>query len=1144
MTNMKQDSIETLLAHLYRQGVRLSATDNRIKCSGPPEIVAAVQSTLANRKSEIIEFLSAGNGKVGDYTIGRQQRPARIPLSFSQQRLWFLQEMQPETAVYNIPFAIEINGLLDLSAFRKSFAEIVSRHEILRTNFVTEAGEPAQIITDSRQLEIIEIDLREQPDAENQVRLAAREDAARPFDVTRDSLLRVAVYRVDIERFIVLFTVHHIISDAWSTDVLLREFASHYCASLLGKSAELAPLSIQYADYAVWQREWLQGEVLEEQLGFWREQLSGELPTLNLPTDFPRKRVQTFAGAVENFSVPQEVADALQAIAQTNSASLFMTLLAAFNLLLRRYTGQHDLLVGTPIANRHRPEVEGLIGLLVNTLIIRTRLNPDDTFLDTLAKVRQTTLEAYQHQDLPFEKLVETVQPDRDMSLSPLFQAKFRLENAPQNDIELPGLSLRRLPQELTTAKLDLSVDMYETPEGLVGGFEYNSDLFSPATIRRMATHFVTLLESIAKAPEQRVAELAVLPPAEQRVQLEEWNTHDLPYADSACFHHLFEAQVERTPEAIALIFDGGDASSRLEVTYHELNCRANRLAHHLRQQGIGPEKIVAICLDRSIEMVVAMLAVMKAGGAYVPLDPGYPKDRLQFLMEDADAQVLLTTSHFELPDVQDTHAPLRIDLDTAELGDAAVDNPQAEVVAENLAYLIYTSGTTGKPKGVLVPHSGLVNLTEDKIRVCDVHEGDCVLQFFSYSFDGSVPEFTMTLAPGATLLLAPATTVLPGPDLQALLLRNKVSHLTMTPSALAALPSDDYPSLRMVLVGGEAPSPELIESWSQGRVFINAYGPTEATVNASMVRCGNGQPIEPTIKPSANKQLYVLDEQLELTPIGVIGELHIGGVGLTRGYHRQAGLTAQRFIPNPFPPAPERNYNVPLLYKTGDLACYLPDGRIRIVGRTDQQTKIRGFRIELSEIERVLEGHPYIQIGLVRIRETPSGGKQLVAYGVPCETQQETTPPESTAKIRDYLAEKLPKFMLPSVFIWLDELPLTENGKLDEAALPSPEEVATQAKTQPRTETEKKLSPIFAEALSVSDLGTGDNFFDLGGHSLLATRLVSQVMETFDVEITVIDLFDAPTVAKLAQRIEHKQHLQHLVNADAGEGEREEIAL
>ena len=1126
------ESTEELLADLYRRGIRIREKDGKLVMTGPEEIVSAVREMVAERKAEILAFLTErGEALQPELIAAVSPRPDVLPLSFAQQRLWFLQEMQPDTGAYNIPFAVEITGLLDLEAFRASLNAIVERHEVFRTNFIFQNGEPTQAITESRLIDFEESDLRGQVDAAVKVKRAAAEHAGKPFDLTADQLLRVAVYRVEEERFVVLFTVHHIVSDAWSTDIILKELGLQYRARLLGSTPELPTLPIQYADFSMWQRQWLQGSVLEEQLNYWRKQLGGELPTLQLPTDFPRKRVQTFAGAVEHFHVPTNVAQQLQALSRAHSASQFMTLLTAFNLLLRRYSGQRDIVVGTPIANRHRPEVEGLIGLFVNTLVIRTRVNPNASFLDQLKVVRQTSLEAYQYQDLPFEKLVETLQPDRDMSLSPLFQVKFRLENAPQQELDLPGLTLRRMPQELTVAKLDLSLEMYETSDGLVGGFEYNSDLFTKETIQRMVAHFLTLLESIADRPDIPIAEQALLPPDEDRRQRHEWNTRDLPYQDEACFHHLFEAQASDTPNATAIIFDG---DSRLELSYQELNERSNQLAHHLIKEGIGAEDIVAICLDRSVEMVVALLGILKAGGAYLPLDRSYPEKRLRFLLEDSAAVALLASSDIALDGVAK-----RLDIDTLDLSAQPSTNPEIALHPDNLAYLIYTSGSVGKPKGVLVPHSGLVNLTEDKIRVCDIREDDCVLQFFSFSFDGSVPEFVMTLAAGAQLLLAPAPTMLPGPSLRDLIKRNGVTHITLTPSALTALPHDEYPSIRMVLVGGEAPSEELIDAWSPGRQFINAYGPTETTVNASMVVCGNGEPLTPTVKPSTNKQLYVLDESLQLTPIGVVGELHIGGVGLTRGYHSQASLTAERFIPNPFPPHSDRKHNVPLLYKTGDLAAYLPDGRIRILGRVDQQTKIRGYRIELPEIERVLEEHADVKAGLVRVRESASSDKRLVAYGVPSSAS-----PASPTDIREHLAEKLPKFMLPTAFLWIDELPLTENGKLDEAALPSPEEPSPATRTAPHTATEITLAPMFSEALEVKEIGTGDNFFDLGGHSLLATRLVSQVMEAFAVEITVIDLFDAPTIAKLAQRIDHKLQINALINTDIDDGEREEIAL
>jgi len=633
-----------------------------------------------------------------------------------------------------------------------------------------------------------------------------------------------------------------------------------------------------------------------------------------------------------------------------------MTLLAAFKVLLYRYTGQVDVVVGTPIANRHRAEVEGLIGLFVNTLVLRSQISPQSSFKRLIDQIKTTTWAACDHQDLPFEKLVEALQPERDLSYSPLFQVKFRLENLPQKTLNLPGLTFQRLPQAVTTAKLDLSVDLYETDEGIVGGFEYNSDLFKPETIQRMVNHFKALLSSIVASPDEPIAELPMLTAAEQQQQLIDWNNTDQPYRQDCCFHHLFEEQVVQHPDAIALLFDNAANSTRdsttilQTLTYTELNQRSNQLAHHLQALGVGPEIIVGICVVRSPEMIIALLAILKAGGAYLPLDPTYPAERLTYMLQDAQVPILLTQSHLPLTLAPNTR---RINLDTDWPREQPTRNPISTVAPDNLAYLIYTSGSTGQPKGVLVPHSGLVNLTADKIRVCDVQPGDCILQFFSFSFDASIPEIVMALASGSKLLLAPSTTLLPGPDLSRFIWRHHVTHLTITPSALTSVPYRDFPHLRMVLVGGEAPAPSLIKTWSQNRLFINAYGPTETTVNASMVPCGNGQPLEPTLIPSANKQLYILDENLQLLPVGVVGELHIGGVGIARGYLNRPDLTAERFIPNPFLAVKSLEgktqtlqtleggrdmhssciaHHSVCLYKTGDLAMYLPGGRIKLL--------------------------------------------------------------------------------------------------------------------------------------------------------------------------------------------------------------------
>ena len=1127
---MTEKTIEELLADLFRRGIRLTEADGRLRLSGPEgELDAALRATLSRRKAEILKFLrhhgaDSGGPRMLSIPVATP-RPAALPLSFAQQRLWFLQQLPNRRAAYNLPLALRVDGRLDVAAFESSLEAIVARHEVLRTRYPTVDGAPVQEVLAEPRLDLESFDLRSSGDAEEAVRAAARAAALEPFDLATQRPLRVALYQIAESAWVVLFTLHHIAADAWSLQILLRELATLYTARLLRREGELPELPVQYPDFAIWQRSNATKDLLSSDLAYWRERLGGELQRLQLPTDFPRSRVETANGGVVEFRVDATTTRRLRQVGTRHSASLFMTLLAALNVLLYRYSGQRDLLVGTPVANRHRAEIETLIGLFVNTLVIRTRIDPRETFDELLRAVRARTLEANDHQDLPFDKLVEDLSPERDPSVSPIFQVKFRLENAPAETIELPGLTLRRLPHQVTPAKLDLSVDMYETADGLVGGFEYNRDLFEQATIARMAEQFVALLPRLAEKPDAPLGAVSVLTAQERRRQRDEWNASARPYRDDACYHHLFEAQVARNPDAVAAVFDG---ETRTELTYSELDQRANRLAHALIARGVGPDCVVAICLDRSLEMVIAMLGVLKAGAAYLPLDASYPADRLEYMLADADVQVLVSSSALQLPTVD-----RRIDLDREELGEYSLENPSVPLTPDHLAYVIYTSGSTGRPKGTLIPHGGLVNLTEDKIRKCDVRPGDCVLQFFSFSFDGSVPEFVMTLAVGARLLLAPAATMLPGPGLRDLMLRNGVTHITITPSALASLPHHAYPDLRMVLVGGEAPSRELIQQWSRGRRFINAYGPTETTVNASMVHCGNGEPLEPTVRPSANKQLYVLDGDLQIVPVGAVGELHIGGVGLARGYLHQSALTAERFIPDPF----THDGPAGVLYRSGDLASYLPDGRIRLLGRIDQQTKIRGFRVELGEVERVLEQHPQVRVGLVTIREH-AGDRRLLAYGV----SHEETPAPAT-EVRQFLAEKLPRFMVPAAFTWLPELPLTPNGKVDFDALPCAID-ARDVEKAPRDDNERRLAALFAEVLGLDAVGIHDNFFDLGGHSLLATRLVARLTERHGVDITVLDLFDAPSVAALAQRIEQKQHLERLLDPVDRDEDREEIAL
>ncbi|MEO1763861.1 MAG: amino acid adenylation domain-containing protein [Cyanobacteria bacterium J06629_18] len=1176
-------NIEQFLTHLHTLDVKLWLEDEKLRCSAPDEILTPeFTAELQTRKPEIIAFLKQANLVNQKVTsIPTTPRTDKLPLSFAQQRLWFLEQLQPGSSVYHIPTAVRLTGSLNVEVLQQVINTIIQRHEVLRTNFKTVDEELIQVTSPTKEIILNSINLQLIPKAEQEIKVKqiAVEEAQKPFDLEQDLLLRVTLLELEATEKVILLTMHHIISDGWSMEVLVKEIATLYAAFSQSLPSPLTPLQIQYADFAVWQRQWLQGEVLATQLGYWKQQLGGNLPVIQLPTDFPRSRVQSFRGDTVSFKLSSELSNKLKTIAKAQNATLFMTLLAAFKVLLYRYTGQADIVVGSPIANRNRAELEGLIGFFVNTLVLRTELNNNPTFVQVLQRVRQVTWDAYDHQDLPFEKLVEELHPERDLSYNPLFQIKFRLENPPAEKIEIPGLTLSSLGQVNPSAKLDLSLDMYETPDGLVGGFEYNKGLFTETTIKRMVGHFCTLLEGIANQPTQRIGELPLLTPIEQQQILIEWNQTQKEFSQDLCFHQLFEAQVEKNSNAVAIIYNNE------QLTYQQLNQRSNQLAHHLQSLGVSPEVRVGICIKRSPEMIVAMLAIHKAGGAYVPLDPAYPIERLAFMVEDAQISLLLT--HGKTQEVAEqiiinpfstklgkdkkTAETLRtqrrreeeefgvipvqrerivINLDTFWQDNNSISqnyqNPQSGVTTDNLAYLIYTSGSTGKPKGVLIPHRGLTNLTEDKIRVCDVDSDSCILQFFSFSFDASIPEIIMALASGAKLCLASLEDVIPGLPLLKLLREKQVTHITITPSALSALPVEELPALKMVLVGGEAPSPELITKWSQGRKFINAYGPTEVTVNASMVECGNGHPITPVLRSSTNKQLYILDNNLQPLPVGVLGELHIAGVGLARGYLNRPDLTAEKFIPNPFlspssPSTPSAPSAPSALYKTGDLACYLPDGSIKLFGRIDNQVKIRGFRIEIGEIEALLNQYPGIQTSVVIVREDNPGDKRLVAYIVP---ENQTKIPTSS-ELRRVLKEKLADYMIPAAFVVLDVLPLTPNGKVDTKSLPIPDWSANKSSefVSPRTPTEEKLVNIFTSVLELETVGVEDDFFELGGHSLLATKLIAQLLKEFDVEITVIDLFEAPTVAELAQRVDKNLLVGQLQGSVSDvEGEREEM--
>jgi amino acid adenylation domain-containing protein/non-ribosomal peptide synthase protein (TIGR01720 family) len=1039
-------------------------------------------------------------------------RSQELSLSFAQQRLWFLSELEPNSPFYNIPAAVRLEGQLNLAALEQSFNEILRRHEVLRTNFRTVAGQAIAVISPATPQLLSVIDLSELPPTqqETQVRQLALAEAQQPFNLEADTLLRVKLLCLSEQEYVTLLTMHHIVSDGWSIDVLVRELATLYQGFCQGQPSPLPELEIQYADFAAWQRQWLEGEVLESQLAYWRKQLDGAPAVLELPTDYPRPAIQSSRGATYSFCLSPDQSLALKSLSRQQGSTLFMTLLAAFKTLLHRYTGSNDIVIGSPIANRNHSQIEGLIGFFVNTLVLRTNLADNPSFQELLHRVKEVALGAYTHQDTPFELLVEKMQPQRDLSHTPLFQVMFVLQNAQNSDIELTGLTLSTLETDSGTAKFDLTLDMRETQQGLVGTLEYTIDLFEPQTIQRMAGHLQTLLSGIIANPAQRLSELPLLTAEEQSQLLVDWNQAQIEYSQDQCIHQLFEKQVEKTPDAVAVVFENE------QLTYRQLNQRANQLANYLQKLGVGAEVLVGICVERSPLMLIGILAILKAGGAYVPLDPDYPQERLGFMLSDAQVSVLLTQECL-LAKLPNTEAKV-ICIDNAELiVQQSQNNPVNQNKLENLAYVIYTSGSTGKPKGVMIEHRSLLNYTQAAIEEYEISFSDRILQFASISFDAAAEEIFPCLLQGATLVLRTdemlnsVPTFLEKCQQQALtVLDLPTAFWQQLTSELPALRLTLPPSLRLVIIGGEKALPDKVSTWQQcvdSKVkLVNSYGPTEATVVTTT--CDLSAQIFtkeiPIGKAIANIQTYVLDRYLQPVPIGVSGELYIGGTGVARGYLNQPQLTSEKFIPNPF--GLKANSR---LYKTGDLVRYRSDGNIEIIGRVDHQVKIRGFRIELGEIEAVLSQHPAVQASVVIAEE-----QRIVAYWV---AKQQPVP--AISELRHFLGQNLPQYMIPATFLQLAALPLTPNGKVDRKAMPAPDYVRPELDKQfiaPRTPIETKLAQIWAEVLRLEQVGIEDNFFELGGDSILTIQIVAKANQV-GLRLTAKQLFQYQNIAELA---------------------------
>ena len=1069
---------------------------------------------LATVSPELRALLGArqggGAGRAGWDGIPRRERTGMAPLSFAQQRLWFIEQLEPGTHTYNSARAARLKGPLDTAVLRRSMGDIVERHEALRTSFTATDGRPAQVIAGTLSLPLPIADLSGFPEGEReaQARHLAEEEIRRPFDLTRAPLLRVRLLRLGPEEHILILTMHHIVSDEWSQGVLVRELAALYEAHLAGIPSPLQPLPIQYADYAVWQREWLQGERLESELAYWRERLQGAPPLLELPTDRPRPARQTFRGAKQSLLLPRELGPGLGALSRSEGATLFMTLLAAFQTLLARYTGQDDIVVGSPIAGRTRTETEGLIGFFVNTLVLRTDLSGDPTFRELLRRVREVAFGAYDHQDLPFERLVEDLQPERSLSHSALLQVMLTLQNAPPPIPRLAGLQVETEPVERRVARFDLSLFLRNDVEGLRALLEYNTDLFDAGTMVRLLGHFRTLLEGIVADPDRRLSELSLLTAAERHQALVEWNATDAELPRETTVHGLFEAQVARTPDAIAVTFEG-EASS-----YRELDCRANRLARLLQSRGVGPEVPVGLCLERSPEMLVGLLAILKAGGAYLPLDPTYPRERLELVLADAAVPVLLTQRKLLETLPSGTAAAVCLDAEDASPAPGNTVPVPSGVTGEQLAYVIYTSGTTGRPKGVQITHRAAVNLLTSLAEVPGLGPRDTMLAVSPLTFDVATFELLLPLIVGARVAIAPREVTMDGRLLSAALAQAGATAMHATPVTWRLLVESGWSGapLFKAMSGGEAlPETLAAELLTRCTEVWDFYGPTETTICSAAAAVRAGVPLW-LGNLIANTRLYLLDRHLMPVPVGVPGELYVAGTGLARGYLGSPGLTADRFGPDPFSQAPGAR-----MYRTGDLMRRRPDGGLEFLGRTDHQVKLRGFRIELGEIEAVLTRHPAVRQVVVLAREDRPGDKRLVAYIMPAAG----APP--VAELRDYLKQKLPDYMVPSGFVLLNGFPRTSSGKLDRSALPASDHQPHEARATyvaPRSAVERLLAGICSEVLGVEGMGAHDDFFSLGGHSLLATRVIARLEAALGVELPVRLLFEAPTIAGLAGRI------------------------
>ena len=1110
------------VSYLQNLGVKFWIDGEQLRYRSPKGVITPeLKKDIVERKAELLDLLR--EVQTIQQSVASSIKPISreqvIPLSYAQQRLWFLEKMGLSSNTYNVPLIFNIVGKLDYVALQTTINKIIARHETLRTTFSEINGTPVQIIKPSFELQLPKKDLSGLTPSEATTKLQQllQQENEQKFNLEVDPPIRTQLYQLGTTEYILQITLHHIAGDGWSGTVLPKELSAIYTAILEDQPSPLPELPIQYADFAVWQRNYLQGKTLETQLSYWKQKLQ-DLPQLQLPTDHLRPPFQTFNGASILITIPAELTSKLRKMTQQLGVTLFITLLAGFKVLLSRYSGQQSIAVGSPIANRNHREIEGLIGFFVNSLVMYTDLGEELSFTEVLNRVKETALEAYSHQDIPFEKLVEELQPERTISQNPLFQVVFAVQ---QKEMFKPSFSLLNLEVELgweqwmvdlIAVRMDLELHLWPVGEEIKGFCAYNRDLFEAETINRMLSHYQNLLSAAVETPDRPISQLPLMTGPELDQILVEWNNRKIDYPTDKCIHQLFEEQVENNPNAIAVVFE------EQKLTYSELNSKANQLAHYLQKLGVVPETRVGICVERSLEMVVGLLAILKAGGAYVPLDPNYPTSRLNYMVEDAQLSIILTQEKWQHHLSETIGTVICLDTDSEIINQQSQQMPENQVTANQLAYVIYTSGSTGQPKGVTIPHQGLLNLVFWHQCTFEVKSSDRASQIAGVGFDASVWEIWPYLSAGACLHLVNSETRLSPEALRNWLISEQITISFVPTPLLENLCSLEWPAqtkLRTVLTGGDKlhkyPSAAL-----PFRVFNN-YGPTENTVvtTSGLVVSGQEGSISPSIgKPISNTKVYILDKNFQPVPIGVAGELYIGGNSLATGYHNRPKLTAEKFITNLFDKSQATN-----LYKTGDLARYLPDGNIEFIGRIDQQVKIRGFRIEIGEIEALVSQYPDVKENVVIAQSDPAGDKRLVVYIVP--KQESTQDTSLIPQIRQFLKQKLPEYMIPAAFVLLDAFPLTPNGKIDRRALPVPDTVPSGISTAyvtPQTETEQLLAKIWQEVLQVEKVGIYDNFFELGGHSLLTIKVHTKLQEIYAQYISLVKLFQHPNISEFSK--------------------------